>query len=146
VTAVRASIEQSPRRSARKHADALRLSDLSVRRILHRDLRMHPYKIVIAQKLSERDCETRTTLCRELLQNVSRTAVLFFTDEAHFHLWSTFNKQNFRYWSHNSPRGIHQRPLHSPKITVWCAIFEFGVWGPYFLEEEDVAVTVTSDR
>jgi transposase len=38
VAAVRASIERSPRRSARKHADALRLSDRSVRRILHRDL------------------------------------------------------------------------------------------------------------
>jgi hypothetical protein len=37
---VRASIEQSPRRSARKHADTLGLSDQSVRRILHRDLRM----------------------------------------------------------------------------------------------------------
>jgi hypothetical protein len=29
---------------------------------------------------------------------------------------------------------------------VWCAIFEFGVWGPYFFEEGDVTVTVTSDR
>jgi hypothetical protein len=29
---------------------------------------------------------------------------------------------------------------------VWCAIFEFGVWGPYFVEEDDVTVTVTSDR
>jgi hypothetical protein len=30
---------------------------------------------------------------------------------------------------------------------VRCAIFEFGVWGPYFFfEEDDVTVTVTSDR
>jgi hypothetical protein len=41
VAAVRASIEQSPRRSARKHADALGLSDRSVRRILHRDLKTY---------------------------------------------------------------------------------------------------------
>jgi hypothetical protein len=39
-----------------------------------------------------------------------------------------------------------QRPLHSPKVTVWCAIFESGVWGPYFFEEDDVTATVTSDR
>jgi hypothetical protein len=58
----------------------------------------------------------------------------------------TVNKQNFRYWCHSNPRELHQRPLHSPKVTVWCAIFEFGVWGPYFFEEEDVTVTVTSDR
>jgi hypothetical protein len=29
---------------------------------------------------------------------------------------------------------------------VWCAIFEFGVWGPYIFEEVNVTVTVTSDR
>jgi len=37
IEAVRASILQSPRRSARKHASALGLSDRSVRRILHDD-------------------------------------------------------------------------------------------------------------
>jgi hypothetical protein len=47
---------------------------------------MHPYKIVIAQELSERDRETRITSCQELLWNVPRTAVLLFTDEAYFHL------------------------------------------------------------
>ena len=35
---VRESIEQSPRRSARKHAVALGISDRSLRRILHKDL------------------------------------------------------------------------------------------------------------
>jgi hypothetical protein len=29
---------------------------------------------------------------------------------------------------------------------VPCAIFEFGVWGNYFSEEDDVTVAVTSDR
>jgi hypothetical protein len=33
------------------------------------------------------------------------------------------NKQNFRHWSYNNPWELHQRSLHSPKITVWCAIF-----------------------
>jgi hypothetical protein len=130
VAAVRASAKQSPRRSARKHADALRLSDRSVRRILHRDLKMYHYITAIAQELSERDCETRTTLCRELFQNVPRTAVLLFTDEAHFHLSSTVNKQNVRYWANNNPQELHQRPPHSSKVTMWYAIFEFGVWGP----------------
>jgi hypothetical protein len=41
---------------------------------------------------------------------------------------------------------VHQRQLHSPKVTVWCAIFEFGVWSPYFFEEGDFTVTVISDR
>jgi len=77
VAVVGALILKSPRRSARKHAAALRLSDRSVRRILHRDLRMHPYQIAIAQKLKGSDFEKRTKLCRDLL-NVRVTDVVFF--------------------------------------------------------------------
>jgi len=95
VAGVRALIQKSPRRSARKHAAALWLSDRNVRRILHRDLRMHPYKSAIAQKLKGRDFENRTKLRRDLL-NVRVTDVVFFSDEAHFHLSGTVNKQNFR--------------------------------------------------
>ena len=61
VQTVRASIKQSPRRSARKHAAALGISDRSVRRMLHQELGMHPYKLMLAQELSERDWETRRT-------------------------------------------------------------------------------------
>ncbi|KAF2879890.1 hypothetical protein ILUMI_26285 [Ignelater luminosus] len=55
IEAVRASMLRSPRRSARKHASALRLSDRSVRRILRDDLHFHPYKMAIVQELSERE-------------------------------------------------------------------------------------------
>ena len=48
VQQVRASIDQSLRCSARKHAAALEISDRTVRRILHADLRMHPYKMMVA--------------------------------------------------------------------------------------------------
>jgi hypothetical protein len=47
-------------------------------------------------------------------------------------------------------RNIHSgsiRPLHSARVTVWCAVANFGVTGPYFFEDEDGrAVTVTSAR
>ena len=62
VTAVADSIEQSPRRSIRKHAFALHMSATSVHRILHWSLHTHPYKIMVVQELSERDYETRTSL------------------------------------------------------------------------------------
>jgi hypothetical protein len=41
-------------------------------------------------------------------------------DEAHFHLSGYANKQNFRYWSDINLRQLHQKPLHSSKVTVWC--------------------------
>uniref|UniRef100_A0A1B6HQ74 Uncharacterized protein n=1 Tax=Homalodisca liturata TaxID=320908 RepID=A0A1B6HQ74_9HEMI len=55
-------------------------------------------------------------------------------------------KQNMRYWADTNPRELHQRPLHSPKVTVWCAISSAGIIGPWFFEENEVTVTVTSDR
>ncbi|KAF2890012.1 hypothetical protein ILUMI_16161 [Ignelater luminosus] len=66
IEAVRASMLRSPRRSARKHASALRLSDRSVRRILRDDLHFHPYKMAIVQELSEQIsndiCELKKTV------------------------------------------------------------------------------------
>ena len=49
VTAVADSIEQSPRRSLRKHAFALHKSATSVHRILHRSLHM---KIMVVQEIN----------------------------------------------------------------------------------------------
>jgi len=68
----------------------------------------------------------------------------FFSDEAHFHLSGTANKQNFQYWSEGNPWELHQRAAHDPKVAVWCAIFNFGVLGPYFFEEDGVPVALTS--
>jgi len=68
VQRVRASIEQSPRRSARKHSAALGISDRTVRLIIRADLRMHPYKLMVAQELSVTEWETRRTLSEDILQ------------------------------------------------------------------------------
>jgi hypothetical protein len=42
---------------------------------------------------------------------------------------------------------LHQKPLHSEKVTVWCGVSAFGVLGPYFFENATgQSVTVMSDR
>ena len=41
---------------------------------------------------------------------------------------------------------MHERPLHCSRMTIRCAVAEFGIWGPYFFEENNVPVTVNSDR
>jgi hypothetical protein len=69
------------------------------------------------------------------------------TDETYFHLSGYVNKQNFRYWSPDSPRKMHQRSLHSSKVTVCCGVASFGVVGPYYFEDQNgAAATVTSAR
>jgi len=68
-------------------------------------------------------------------------------DEAHFHLTGLVNKHNCRYWSDRHPRELVQKPLHSSKVTVWCAVAAFAIIGPYFFEDERRnACTVTSER
>ena len=51
-----------------------------------------------------------------------------------------------RYWADTNPQELHQRPLHSPKVTVWCAISSGWIIGPWLFEENEVTVTVNSDR
>jgi len=54
--------------------------------------------------------------------------------------------QKFRYWAERNPRELEERPLHTPPVTVWCAVAVFGVIGPYVYWEGDTTVTVTDDR
>ena len=135
-----------PRRSAVRHAQALRLSDTAVRRILHQDLNFKPYKLMIVQELNQQDFGRRTTFAETMLQMFEEDPelVILTSGEAHFHLNGIVNKQNFRYWSTINPRQVHEHPQHCVRVTVWAAVARFGVIGPYFFEENGRSVTVNS--
>jgi len=117
----------------------------TVRRILRQDLGLHPYKMAVVQELNEADYPQRAGLDEAMLQLLTDEpdVILIRSDEAHFHLNGTVNRQNFRYWAPDNPNILHERPLHSPRVTVWCGIGKCGVIGPYFFEEN--GMTVTSD-
>ncbi|GJQ81978.1 hypothetical protein Trydic_g6858 [Trypoxylus dichotomus] len=51
-----------------------------------------------------------------------------------------------RYWADINFRQLHQRLLHSAKVTVWRAIFSAGIADPLYFEESEVTVTVTLNR
>ena len=69
------------------------------------------------------------------------------SDEAHFHVSGFVNKQNFHYWSQANPQALHEKPLHSQKVTVCCAMSASGIIRLYFFENEaGNAVTVNADR
>jgi len=112
------AIVKSSRRSVRRHSAATGLSYRSLRRILHKDLNFHPYKIVIVQELIDRDMVNRWISSEQLLEMLNDDGViktLLMTDEAHFHLSDYVNKQNYRYWAPENPQELHQRPLHSER-------------------------------
>jgi len=58
----------------------------------------------------------------------------WFSDEAWFNLSGYVNSQNSRIWASENPNAIHEEPLHSEKIGVWCAMFWQCIIGPVFID------------
>ena len=139
------AVQSNPYHSARIHAKNLKLSGTTVRRILHKDLKFHPYKMLYTQQLLPVDYATRVAFSGTMLQKIQSKQIplnaILITDEAHFYLNGDINQHNLRYWSDKNPRIIYEKPLHSPKITVWMGVAAWGVIGPYFFDG-----TVNSER
>lgn len=143
---VRREILQNPRKSIRKIAASTGVKKTSVHKIIRKQLKFHPYKLQVTQQLKEDDFIKRKNYAEVILERFStptRLCNIFFSDEAHFHIGGYVNKQNMRYWSAYNPKEIHERPLHCPKTTVWCAISGNGIIGPYFFGRGE---TVNAER
>ena len=61
-------------------------------------------------------------------------SLLICCDETYFYLTPQVNIQNDRIWQQSKPTDKIERPLHDPKILVWCAISAKKVFGPYYFE------------
>ena len=132
------------------HSPSIVLANRSLRRILHKDLNFHQYKIAIVQESSDRDMANRRISSEQLLEMLNGDGVIntfLMTDEAHFYSSGYVNKQNYRYWAPEKPQELHQRPFHSERLTVWSGMASFGVLGSYVFEDNEcAAVTMTSER
>uniref|UniRef100_A0A1B6KVZ8 Uncharacterized protein n=1 Tax=Graphocephala atropunctata TaxID=36148 RepID=A0A1B6KVZ8_9HEMI len=93
---------------------------------------------MIVQQLKEGDFVQRSEFCRimdeMLMEDLDATVFI----QAHFHHDGYVNVQNCRYWASENPQELHQRPLHSLKVTVWCCISKLGIVGPYFLKRKEL--------
>ena len=122
-----------------------------MRRIIHNDLKLFPYKVQILQVQTQ----ANKTECFEFGQKISKRNednpglldVLLLSDQAHFHLSGHVNKQNFRFWASEQPHEHVEKPLSVEKMTVWCALGKNCIFGPYYFEDDDGhRVTVNADR
>lgn len=83
----------------------------------------------------------------KLLDGIPEYNVVFFRDDAQFHLWSCVNRQNLRYWSATHSCELPERLFQSDKVTLRCARTAYIVIGPYFSEDDIGAFrTITSNR
>ena len=87
---IRNAVQQSPTRSAVQQAAALDISDRTFRRIVHKDLKFHPYKIQIVHHITGTDTNARLDFCRQFItvlnENPTVLSKFIMSDEAHFHL------------------------------------------------------------
>jgi hypothetical protein len=101
-----------------RYSVALGISDSSTRRILHKDLNFHPYKMVVVQELGDRDMANHRTVTECLIRILSNDVIILNTDEAYFHLSGCANKHNFRYWADEDPQQLH----HSSQCACNCLV------------------------
>lgn len=147
IVAVRESVHENPRQFISRRAQELGLSSTTTWRIFHKNLGLYPYNVQLTQELKPNDFAFADWALEQLEVDPNFGRKIMFTDEAHFWLSGFINKQNCRIWSDENQREIHQGPLHSEKVTIWCALWCGGIIGPYFFEnEEEVALTVNGER
>jgi hypothetical protein len=58
----------------------------------------------------------------------------WFSDEAWFHPSGYVNSQNAHIWASENPNAMHEEPLHSEKIGVWCGMSRRRIIGSIFKE------------
>jgi len=95
----------------------------------------HPYEVTIVQKLLPSDFVQRRPFCERMLEIIaSDDVILMMSHEAHFHSDGYISRQNCRFWAAENPRELHERPLHTAKVSVRCGISKVGIVGPYCFE------------
>ena len=114
---------------------------------MKQDFNLYPYKLQIKQTLTDKDKEKRfqmSTWFNEMMENDEHwVGKIWFSDEAHFHLGGSVNRQNCRIWGTEPPNFVTTKSLHSRKCTAWCALSCDGIIGPYWFGDDDGnAVTV----
>jgi hypothetical protein len=148
---VMADLTSNPRISLRRYSRESGLSQGSLHRI-KKTIKLKSYKIRVMQGLLPTDCQARINFCNQIqaciaIEGEAFVKSIWFSDECHVHLSGCINnRQNDRFLGFEPPTDFDQRPLHSPYVTVWCAMSAHGIIGPYFLEENNATVTVTGER
>ncbi|GBM15750.1 Adipocyte plasma membrane-associated protein [Araneus ventricosus] len=138
-------VHQNSRNTVRRIASKTGLKRSSTQKILRDILRMFPYKIQCHQAIPIKAVRQRFDFVSEIpTMNDNEgfdVSCIWFTDEAHFHMNGFVNKQNWRFWGYQNPHLCEEKPLHSPKVTVWVAVRRRGIISPFFMRE-----TISSER
>ncbi|XP_076042036.1 uncharacterized protein LOC143025940 [Oratosquilla oratoria] len=151
VNAVRERMRRNPKRSIRKLAKDMNVSNTLMRTIVRKDLRLSPYKMRKRQFLTplqkQKILERAQILLRELKTDTAAQEIIF-SDEKLFTIEAQFNNQNDRVYAKSSAdikdsvRTVYRRQKPS-SLMVWAAISKTWKSPLIFVEQ---GVKINSDR
>ncbi len=127
--------------SVRSVSQQVNMSKSVVHRLMRDVLNYKPYKMHLIQELYDEDKDLRVEMAELLIPIVDdqeNHGLIFFSDEANFHLSGLVNKHNCRIWAETNPYVTIDVPINSPKVTVWCAMSSKEIIGPFFFDEQTV--------
>lgn len=140
IQAVRERLENNPT-GVSSRRNGLGLTKSSFNRITKKDLRLHPYKMLIRHKLREADLRRRLQFCHWFharCNNRRFLANFVIGDEAGFALNGEVNNHNVRmYAPSNQPPDFHfDRNDAREKLTVWAGLCGNGdMVGPFLFNQ-----------
>ena len=138
------AMTNSPTKSLRCLSQQVGISYGTAHAAVKKNMGLYSYRISCQHELKDVDFEKRLQYCLWFKRNLNEDDVLvktFFSVEAWFHLSRYVSSQNSRLWSSENPHKFVEKPLHSIKVGVWCAMSRRRIIGPIFFTE-----TITAER
>jgi hypothetical protein len=109
-------------------------------KVLRKRLVFKPYRIQMAQQLSDEDHRRQLDFCLQLQDLMSSDYHFLekvqFSDEATSHVSGAVNRRNVRIWGSENPYAYVEHQRDSPKVNVFCAISSQIVYGPFSFAEK----------
>ena len=144
---VKKRVRRNPRRSMRKTAKELKISETSLRRIVKEDLGLKAYKMQCRHLISATSKQKRLDRGKKMLEEIQSATdkVFIWSDEKMFTVQAVMNSQNDRVYAANAgdlPEGsrthfCRQKPAG---VMVWAAVASDGTKSPLLFIEEGVKV------
>lgn len=105
--------------------------NIPVRKNIEKQPTIFSFKIQSHQTIPTRVLGQRVDFAKHILIMMDNegfdVGCIWFTDEAHFQLNGFMNKQNWRFWGSENIHLCEEKPLYSPKVTAWVAVYTRGL-------------------
>jgi hypothetical protein len=127
------SLYNKPGSSIRTAAVETGLSHGTVHKIARNVLKLRPYRLGLAQKLTEFDKIVRVEACHRLLPILGSGKAVIYSDEASFRTDGHVNRWNCYLWDYSRPEDfIAEADQSASRVTIWAGISTENIYGPYF--------------